>query len=111
MSLVSTIRAAVEAAFKAADDKVVVGTLGSNLVSGFNFSTGTVTSTSASRSVELIEFQVDIAKDEHPKKQVVIRAVDFDLSLYSTLTYSNQLHYIEAIEAYEGAVLLTLRGV
>jgi uncharacterized membrane-anchored protein len=110
MSLTATIETAVDSAFSAAGDLVKLGVLKEKDISGFNFSTGQVTSKEVTYKVEIIESSSKLDEDQHVVKELLIRDKDLDGSRYSTIAYDGKTYRIQTIQEYPGIIQLTVRS-
>lgn len=85
MSLKAKIRAAVNKAFIAVDDLVVVATLSTKNVSGYDFANRGVVSTSGSQTVEVIIQSTQKPSGDGFTTTALMKS-GVDLSVYDTLT-------------------------
>lgn len=85
MSLKSKIRAAVNKAFAAVDDLVVVATLSTKNVSGYDFSARGTVSTTGTTSVEVIIQSTQKPSGDGFTTTALMKS-GVDLSVYDTLT-------------------------
>lgn len=93
MSLNKKILAAVDKAFNAVGDLVIVGKLSSKKVSTYDFSTNSVKDTSSTLSVEVIITTTTNQSGSGPKISAIMKA-GTDLSVYDTLTVKGKNYNI-----------------
>ena len=105
----ATISAAVNSAFSAAGELVKTAILDSTVVSGFDFSTGTVDAAADTTTVEVIPYETGKKDRDSFTTELLMRSVDFPLTSYSFITYDGVSHSIESIEYYEGITVLKVR--
>jgi len=93
MSLRATVLDAVDRAFAAADDLVLLGTLSSKSVETYDFSTRGVVSTESTQTVEVIIETTKRPSGNGFTTTAMLRSGP-DLSVYDTLTVSGKVYNI-----------------
>ena len=112
MSLESDVRLAVATAFDAVGDLTKDAVLHKSQSSGFDFSTGTVITTSSTRPIRVILYVSEKETDEEcntPLTKALIQDSELDLRLYDELVVGAVRYKIESYEQYTGLYLVELR--
>jgi len=93
MSLSAKLKGAVDSAFNAAGDLVKTGQLSTKTVTGYNFTNGTVTSTSSSNSVGVIITTKENPADGGLSLQAILKS-GVVLDSYDTIKIDNVTYNI-----------------
>jgi len=108
MSLRNKVTSAVDKAFKAVGDLVVSGTLSSKSVTGYDFSTGLIASTSTSTVVEVIKLTKTNPLTNATSTEAIIKS-GVDISVYDTLTIDGVEYNIGDYDDNEFIITLQIK--
>lgn len=109
MSVTQAVNSAVDTIFATLTDLVKTGLLQGESVEGFNFQTGSLQSTAASKSIRFIEIKNNLLEDGTIEKSFLFKTKEFDPSLYSTLVFEDKTYRFELIEIFEGATIVKVK--
>jgi hypothetical protein len=108
MSLSTKLTAAVDKAFTAAGDLVKTATLSDKAVSGYDFSTGTATSTSKTVTVDIILFTKSLPSGGGYSVEGIMKSSSaIDVNVYDTITVGSDSYNI--VNAADDGFAITLQ--
>lgn len=110
MSLSTIINNAVNQAFEAADDLVKLATLDNEETTSYDFSTGTLVSTSDSVSVSVVVIKTSTGENSELMLELIAKSSEFDYSKYSKLTIDGVQYEITSIEKVFDLTMITVRS-
>ena len=106
MSLDLTIAKNVDKAFKTLKSLSRSAAFTEESATSFDFVSGETDSVGETKTITLLPTKIETEEDSTIRTEFVARAVDFDISRYSTFTIDSVVYSIESIVEYEGVLIV-----